>query len=123
MIHGIIIFLCQADGKQAPKLANSIAKFKEDLIRLGNDPNSVFFIFWQIGDNKEDDFFDRLDRDERIHDIVCCRKENLAKRMNADLKQGGNYNGQVSVFSHRLIQPSSTSSFQPIMMKNERMSC
>lgn len=59
----------------------------------------MFFIFWQIGDNKEDDFFDRLDRDERIQDVVCCRKENLANRMNADPNQGGRYNGQVSWFS------------------------
>lgn len=88
----------QADGKQAPKLANSIAKFKEDLIHLGSDPTSVFFIFWQIGDNKEDDFFDRLDRDERIQDVVCCRKEDLGSRMNANLNQGGKYNGQVSCF-------------------------
>lgn len=65
----------------------------------------MFFIFWQIGDNKEDDFFDRLDRDERIQDVVCCRKENLADRMNADLNQGGKYNGQVSSFSYQFHGP------------------
>lgn len=87
------------------------------MIRLGNDPSSIFFIFWQIGDNKEDDFFDRLDRDERIHDVVCCRKENLANRMNADLNQGGKYNGQVSCFIHLSIQRSSSSSSKLVTMK------
>lgn len=80
----------------------------------------MFFIFWQIGDKKEDDFFDRLDRDERINDVVCCRKENLANRMNADLNQGGKYNGQVSVFIYLSIQPSSSSfSIKPILMKED----
>lgn len=66
-----------------------ISNFKHDLNNLGTDP-AVFFVFSRVGEDPAEEFFDLIERDERIQDIVCCRKENLAKRMN------GKYNDQVS---------------------------
>lgn len=91
----IIISGGRDNPEPAKNLADVISDFKDHLKHHTTSPG-VFLVFLRVGDDDDaGESLDQLEQDERIRDIVCYSKEDLAHRMNLEASKSGTLTSQL----------------------------